>query len=205
MRTANRGKISLKGSTIIIVEFFEFALTSIFFQRGVYPAEDFKWVKKYGLNVLVTIDDNVKLYLSRLSNQLETWLTAGKIDKLVLAIISCETRETLERWQFDIEVIEENKAQDSSTKKDKSYDEIQKEIQGIIRQITASVSFLPILEDKCTFTILAYTDKDIEVPAEWKDGDPHLIPNAEQVKLRSFSTMVHRVHAQVAYKLGDEV
>ncbi|CAG8703514.1 27311_t:CDS:2 [Gigaspora margarita] len=193
MRTANRGKISLKGSTIIIVEFF------------VYPAEDFKWVKKYGLNVLVTIDDNVKLYLSRLSNQLETWLTAGKIDKLVLAIISCETRETLERWQFDIEVIEENKAQDSSTKKDKSYDEIQKEIQGIIRQITASVSFLPILEDKCTFTILAYTDKDIEVPAEWKDGDPHLIPNAEQVKLRSFSTMVHRVHAQVAYKLGDEV
>ncbi|RIB17192.1 HORMA domain-containing protein [Gigaspora rosea] len=205
MRTANRGKISLRGSTIIIVEFFEFALTSIFFQRGVYPAEDFKWVKKYGLNVLVSIDDNVKLYLTRLSNQLETWLTAGKIDKLVLAIISCETRETLERWQFDIEVIEENKAQDSSTKKDKSYNEIQKEIQGIIRQITASVSFLPILEDKCTFTILAYTDKDIEVPAEWKDGDPHLIPNAEQVKLRSFSTMVHRVHAQVAYKLGDEI
>ncbi|CAG8669428.1 10649_t:CDS:2, partial [Dentiscutata heterogama] len=152
---------------------------SIFFQRGVYPAEDFKWVKKYGLNVLMTLDDNVKLYLKRLASQLETWLMAGKIDKLVLAIVSCETRETLERWQFDIEVIED-KAQDSSTKKDKSYDEIQKEIQGIIRQITASVSFLPVLEDKCTFSILAYTDKDVEVPAEWRDGDPHLIPNAEQ-------------------------
>ncbi|CAG8753245.1 3765_t:CDS:2, partial [Racocetra fulgida] len=141
---------------------------SIFFQRGVYPAEDFKWVKKYGLNVLMTLDDNVKLYLKRLLNQIE-------IDKLVLAIISCETRETLERWQFEIEIIDENKAQDN-----KSYDAIQKEIQGIIRQITASVSFLPVLEDKCTFSILAYTDKDIEVPAEWRDGDPHLIPNAEQ-------------------------
>jgi mitotic spindle assembly checkpoint protein MAD2 len=34
-------KLSLRGSAKLCVEFFEFAVNSILFQRGVYPAEDF--------------------------------------------------------------------------------------------------------------------------------------------------------------------
>ena len=30
------------------------------------------------------------------------WLLAGKVSRLVLAIISKETREVVERWQFDV-------------------------------------------------------------------------------------------------------
>lgn len=30
------------------------------------------------------------------------WLMTGQISRLVLAIISKDTRETLERWQFDV-------------------------------------------------------------------------------------------------------
>jgi hypothetical protein len=41
------------------------------------------------------------------------------------------------------------------------------EIQAIIRQITASVTFLPMLEDKCTFDLLVYTKADSEVPQQW--------------------------------------
>jgi len=52
---------------------------------------------------------------------------------------------------------------------------------------------------------LAYTDKDAVVPTEWVDSDPKYITrNAEQVKLRSFSTSVHKVDAMVAYRVGDE-
>ena len=34
-------KLSLKGSSKLCVEFFEFAANTILFQRGVYPPEDF--------------------------------------------------------------------------------------------------------------------------------------------------------------------
>lgn len=34
-------KLTLKGSSKLCVEFFEFATNTILFQRGVYPPEDF--------------------------------------------------------------------------------------------------------------------------------------------------------------------
>jgi len=43
---------------------------SVLYQRGIYPPEDFKVVKKYGLNVLVTTDDEVKNYIKRIMGQL---------------------------------------------------------------------------------------------------------------------------------------
>ena len=81
--------------------------------------------------------------------------------------------------------------------REKDVPTIQKEIQAIIRQITASVtSFrrtmysIPFVSKIGTFEILVYTNRDAEVPLKWEDSDPHFIPNAETVKLRSFSTSV---------------
>ena len=39
--------------------------------------------------------------------------------------------------------------------------EITGEIQAIIRQITASVTFLPLLNEPCAFDLLFYTDKQV--------------------------------------------
>jgi mitotic spindle assembly checkpoint protein MAD2 len=56
-----------------------------------------------------------------------------------------------------------------------------------------------------SFNILVYTGMETEVPVQWQDSDAHLISgNAEQVKLRSFSTSVHKVDSLVAYRLGEE-
>jgi hypothetical protein len=33
--------LSLKGSSKLVTEFFEYSINTILFQRGVYPAEDF--------------------------------------------------------------------------------------------------------------------------------------------------------------------
>ncbi|CAG8516308.1 4894_t:CDS:10 [Paraglomus brasilianum] len=172
--------------------------------RGIYPPEDFKMVKRYGLNILVSADENVKCYLKKVLSQVEAWLMAKKISKLVLAIISCDTRQTLERWQFDVHVVKDNETEETSRETVKPRSEVNAEIQAIIRQITASVTFLPLLEDKCTFNILAFTDKDAEVPNDWGDSDAHLIQNAEQVRLRSFSTDFHKIDAMVAYRLDEE-
>ena len=50
-----------------------------------------------------------------------------------------------------------------------------------------------------------YTGKDTEVPTQWQEDDAHMITGTtEQVKLRGFSTSVHKVDALVAYRLGDD-
>jgi mitotic spindle assembly checkpoint protein MAD2 len=77
-------------------------LTNDSFQRGVYPAEDFTAVKKYGLNMLVSSDDQVRAYIKKIMSQLDKWMIGGKISKLVIVITDKDTGEHVERWQFDV-------------------------------------------------------------------------------------------------------
>ncbi|KAL1310607.1 hypothetical protein AAFC00_000882 [Neodothiora populina] len=211
-------KLALKGSSKTVTEFFEYCINTILFQRGVYPPEDFTAVKKYGLNMLVSQDDQVKAYIKKIMSQLNRWMTKSKISKLVIVITSKETGEDLERWQFDVQIFGKTDDKKSSTKTgdkenataatteskdDKTESEVQQEIQSIFRQITASVTFLPILDGNCTFNVLVYADADSEVPLEWGDSDPREIKDAEKVQLRSFSTNNHRVDTLVSYRLAD--
>ena len=73
-----------------------------------------------------------------------------------------------------------------------------------VPQITASVTFLPLLNEPCTFDLLIYADHAAVVPQKWEDSDPQYIMNSQEVKLRSFTTTVHRVDSMVAYKEADE-
>ena len=50
------------------------------------------------------------------------------------------------------------------------------------------------------FDILIYTDKDQNVPEKWEESGPQFIANSQEVRLRSFSTLIHNVDAMVAYK-----
>ncbi len=50
--------------------------------------------------------------------------------------------------------------------KEKDLKEIQSEIAAIIRQISASVTFLPMLDNPCTFDLLVYTNTDTSTPTE---------------------------------------
>ncbi|KAI4149083.1 MAG: hypothetical protein L6R35_000815 [Caloplaca aegaea] len=213
-------KLSLKGSSKLIAEFFEFSINTILFQRGVYPAEDFTAVKKYGLNMLVTSDDQVKAYIKKIMSQLNRWMIGGKISKLVVVITSKETGEHVERWQFDVQIFNKSIKQGNSPRPgdkenmapaqidqppfEKSEKEIQSEIQSIFRQITASVTFLPQLDGNCTFNVLVYADADSDVPIEWGDSDSKEIKNGEKVQLRSFSTSNHRVDTLVSYRLAED-
>jgi len=214
-------KLSLKGSAKYVAEFFNYSINTILFQRGVYPAEDFTAVKKYGLTMLVSSDDQVKAYIKKIMSQLDKWMIGGKISKLVVVITSKDTGEHVERWQFDVQIFSKPSKKSSSSKKaadkenasptdappaptaEKTETEIQAEIQSIFRQITASVTFLPQLDGDCTFNVLVYADADSEVPMEWGDSDAKDIENGEKVQLRSFSTNNHRVDTLVSYRVGE--
>jgi mitotic spindle assembly checkpoint protein MAD2 len=176
----------------------------------------------------------------------------------VLVVASAATRETLERWTFEVETCVDVKAQRAAERRgaagaggggggaataaaakplpDKPEREITAEIQAIIRQITASVTFLPLLEDPCTFDLLVYTKKAsalprlgqeggceeddaaargeaegvegglVPIPADWEESDPRYVAPgcAADVRLRSFTTKVHKVDTAVTYRASDD-
>lgn len=105
----------------------------------------------------------------------------------------------------EVELLTTPRERDSvpSPPSEKTEGEIQEEIQAIFRQITASVTFLPVLDGNCTFNVLVYADADSDVPIEWGDSDAKEIKNGEKVQLRSFSTSNHKVDTMVSYRLAD--
>ena len=53
-------------------------------------------------------DDQVKAYIKKIMSQLNKWMVAGKISKLVVVIASKETGENVERWQFDVQILSDS-------------------------------------------------------------------------------------------------
>jgi len=165
-----RTHLTLKGSTALVHEFFNYSVQSILYQRSIYPSEDFRTVKKFGLQMLATTDDDLADYLDRAMGQLKKWLEQGKVRRLVVAIVEKESQETVERWQFDVEVLRPGTDEaptyawhaDSSAGNDaqvpkslqKTDAQVKAEIAAIIKQITASCTFLPVLEEPCTCQLL---------------------------------------------------
>jgi mitotic spindle assembly checkpoint protein MAD2 len=148
------------------------------------------------------------------------WLLTGSVTQLVLAIISKDTRTPLERWVFDIKLVEppaeSEERYDSSiflylrnkenSRAPKPESEIQSEIRAILKQIISMVTYLPVIQEPTVFNILAYTSDSADVPAgEWVDTDPLAIEasKSQQVKMRGFSTDVHRIEAMVAYRYEE--
>lgn len=172
--------------------------------------ETFKRESKYGLTVLTTTDEGLLRYLQKIQAQVTEWLIAGNVQRLVVVVKGVETLETLERWQFNVTLENSNGIENQSPNKrlpvtgNKSVKDINNEIQAIIRQITASVTFLPLLQEPCTFDLLVYTDKEVEAPEKWAESDPCYIQSSAEVKLRSFTTSIHKIDSMVAYKEADE-
>ena len=211
--------ILLKGeSTDTVAEFFEYAVCSILYQRGVYPAEQFESKKAFGLSIMVVKDLGLKAYLRDVFTYFTSWLKTGTLQKAVLVIMGAKSGEVLERWSFDVSVY--GKALDgngsvsngnrSSSDQNCTIEEQRnkerktlQEVQALIRQITSCVTFLPLLEETCSIDLLAYTDKDADVPDACEESDAKIIPGGANVQLRSFSTSMHRVDAVVSYKQGE--
>lgn len=52
------------------------------------------------------------------------------------------------------------------------------------------------------FDLLVYTHQNADVSDKWAESSPCFIANSQEVRLKSFSTSVHKVEACVSYK-GD--
>ena len=59
---------------------------------------------------------------------------------------------------------------------------------------------LPAQEEPCSFDMLVYTDAEAAVPRAWEESDPRYIVQSAEVKLRSFTTTIHKVAPTVSYR-----
>ena len=92
---------------------------------------------------------------------MSSWLQNDDVQRLVVVVSGLDSGETLERWQFNVSVEDEDgknsgnnngndenisnnvmvtNGEEEKMKKGKTVKEVHDEIQAIIRQITASVS-----------------------------------------------------------------
>ena len=66
------------------------------------------------------------------------------------------------------------------------------------RSLTLTLKYNP--SHPGSFDLLIYTHPDATVPDAWGDSAERTLHNAADVALRSFSTRVHKVAAQVSYR-----
>ena len=50
----------------------DYGLNSILYQRGLYPAETFKYVQQWGLTMLVTTDNELQTFLDNILSQVKS-------------------------------------------------------------------------------------------------------------------------------------
>ena len=70
------GSITLRGSSELVTEFFEYSVNNILYQRGIYPPETFKRVSKYGLSMVIATDEAVAAYITNIIKQLNGTITS---------------------------------------------------------------------------------------------------------------------------------
>lgn len=148
--------------------------------------------------------------MTAVRSQLTSFLGEHHLQKVVCVISSVATQTVLERWAFDIESTdksadnsENNPANNATTGGNKTAKQVHDEIAAIMRQVAASVTYLPMLSEACSFEVLAYTDESTAIPAAMQESDAKEIAGAQHVKFRSFSTNHHNVDTMVAYKTPD--
>lgn len=108
----------------------------------------------------------------------------------------------MERWDFNVEY-EGGPDETGSQTSDKPLKLIRNEIRDVLKQIASSVAYLPLLDCLCSFDIQIYTKGDVELPKEWNEAEAANIKNAQVVKMRSFSTNIHKMETVVTYKNDD--
>nr|CAG4645068.1 EOG090X0C57 [Leptodora kindtii] len=190
--------VTLEGSVELIVDFFNYSLNSILYQRGVYPEDHFLPTQHYGLTMYMCKMPELKKFTDEVMPTLKEWLMQGKVKKLVLGLCDVNTGEPLECWEFRIlqEKSDDGKIKQKGTTELKA---VQQQIRNVLRQITACVTFLPMIECTCSFDLQVHANKDAEAEG-WDDSKPLTIENAQEVQLRSFSTSIQNVHTFVSYK-----
>ncbi|XP_035773748.1 mitotic spindle assembly checkpoint protein MAD2A-like [Anopheles albimanus] len=211
MATEQDNIITLEGSSEMIGEYLRYAVNSILFQRGIYPAQEFETSERYGVPLYLSKNDGVKRFFDAILPNIEEWCCKKCIESVMLVMYNVRTKEVVERWDFNIKYEMEGMQQEnvppgeSGSQKIVSHKPVQKirsEIRGVMRQIASSIAFLPLLDFPCTFDVLIR--KSGALPQKWNETGSIDVSNPQTVHMRQFSTGIHQMATSVTYSLQHD-
>lgn len=195
---------SLAGSVECVTEYFGFAVNEILFRRGVYPADSFQQVGKYGLPLMVSTDGALNAYLASLLRQIALWLAQRQCRVLAVILVDPVTDAVVERWEFTVVDKDTDREIDIHSGSWKSEEAARREVQAVLRQVTACAASLPPLAVPCAFDVVVLTAVEVTNPppsGEWEaSAGSRLVPAGAKVDLRAFATGHHRVDTRVSYQ-----
>uniref|UniRef100_A0A182K5S9 HORMA domain-containing protein n=1 Tax=Anopheles christyi TaxID=43041 RepID=A0A182K5S9_9DIPT len=209
MTTSQDHCITLQGSAAIVHEYLKYSTHSIIFQRGIYPAGDFLPAEYNGVPMMVSRDKRITDYIDSIMAQVHELIMKRMITKVTMCIMTVESKEIVERWDFNIEATYDGELEEASVAT-KALKKIQSEIRDVMRQIVATISFLPCLEQRCTFDIMLHTigevfDANPTMCKEFCEEDLASIEikDAQTITLKQFSTGLQTVDTKVVYRLTE--
>ncbi|GMM43446.1 spindle checkpoint protein [Pichia kluyveri] len=201
--------VEINGSSKIVSDYFEICIHNILFQRKIYSRDQFKVIRKFGLNVVYSNNPEIVNYIKLIIKQLNNWIFNQSINWLTLLIVSKEDDSITEKWMFHIDINNNNYNDNTNTTTTttiKPLETIQLEIQSIIKQISSSITFLPVLTTPQTFKILVHTIGDIKSNNNWDDAKffKEIDENeSESVEYNNLTTNNHKISTYVTYKTID--
>ncbi|KAA6385996.1 MAG: putative mitotic spindle assembly checkpoint protein MAD2A [Streblomastix strix] len=131
------------------------------------------------------------------------WLMSCTVHKLVFVISSSETNEILEQWAFELETSKDHKINEKQV--NRNVKEIHDEIQVIMRQIAASVSSLPLLNEPCSFEIFVYPNESENFPSWWQQSNDRIIVDGQQAKFSQFITNIYPEKSSASYTAKNKI
>ncbi|KAG9000896.1 Mitotic spindle checkpoint component mad2 [Tulasnella sp. JGI-2019a] len=193
--------IALRGSATTIADYLRYAIYLILFLRGVYPIEDFMVIDKFDLELLIATNEDLETYVTTVLSQVEQWVAVKAINQVVLVIVSKETKETLERWVFDVQTIDS-----SNQTTPKAEADLYRDVHLMLAGIRGTNSMLSEIEEPTLCNILAYVKADAEsgeLLGGWEEAQTHAAIDQDmssEVKLKPAATLLHRIQPTVVYR-----
>ncbi|KAF8340321.1 DNA-binding protein [Cantharellus anzutake] len=189
--TLDATRVTIPGSVAQIIDYLKYAINGILFHRGVYPSEDFLVEKRFGLNLLLTVNDSVEDYIESTLIRLKEWISQGRVSHVVVVLIDEDDGHTIERWVFDISV--------RVVATTLSENDLIREMNAVMKDIITP-TFLPSIETPMVFNILTYAKDDVDIPDGWEATHPHSVIDGEHDTLKAFNSLHHTLGLSVVYR-----
>ncbi|ETN66541.1 mitotic spindle assembly checkpoint protein mad2 [Anopheles darlingi] len=202
--------ITLEGSSKIIAEYLRYAINSIIFQRGIYPAKEFEKYNRYGVLLYISKNEGVKRFLDAILPNIQAWCGQKLVISIMLVVYNSLTKEVAERWEFNIKYEKDGIQYESATADSgaqqmiphKPSEQIYAEICSVMRQITSTIALLPLLDFHCTFDVLV--NKRGGIPSKWSKTGSIDLSNTQTIHTRQFATGFHMMKTSVTYSLQQD-
>ncbi|XP_059618839.1 uncharacterized protein LOC132263203 [Phlebotomus argentipes] len=182
----------LSGSVAQVCEYLGYAVDMILFQRNIYPIADFESTTMYNMPMFRLKKKSIADWIADTLTHVKKWLLEKRLIRFSLLIEDAKTKKKLERWDF---AMNDNPA----NRELKSVKRIHIEMSQVMRQIMASVTILPVLEDECTFHMTVLCIPGTVFPPGWTTTIDDSISNAEDIQFRSIETGFHAVAGSVHF------